>query len=125
MTEQYIINFGDFDLNITISLTDVKSDTNRKKLVRDELRSCLKTYHYINSTKDFTPNDIKDIYGVDPNNDTWDHVISTVWDFDRPNYKARSIKKLPNCNGCILKSPEQKDHMYVGGCMHDPEGPYF
>jgi hypothetical protein len=125
MTEYYNINFGDFDLDVVISLDDIKTGTNKKKLIRDELRYSLKIYHYTISTNGYTPNDIKDIYGVDPINDSWDHVISTVWDCDKPKYTAKSIRKLPSCEGCRFDAPGQKDHMYVGGCLYDPEGPYF
>ena len=125
MTEHYRINFGTFNIDIAILINEISPDITKKDLIRNELRTALKTYHYTDATKDYTSRDIQDIYGIDTSNDSWDHIISTVWDFDKPRYKAKSIKKLPACEGCRYNAPEQRDHMRVGGCLYDPENPYY
>lgn len=124
MTEYYRINFGTFDLDIAISINDLTKGVTKKDLIRTELRSALKTYHYINSTLEYTQQDIIDIYSVDPRIDSWDNVVSTIWDYDRPKYKAKNIKKLPNCEGCRYNASGLKDHMQIGGCSYDPDNPY-
>lgn len=125
MTEYYRIDFGSFELDIVISLDEITSSVSKRDLIKDQLRYSLKTYHYSVATKEYNARDIYDIYGIDTKLDSWDHVISTVWDYDRPIYKARNITKLPTCEGCRINAPGQDDHMQVGGCLYDPENPYY
>lgn len=120
MTEHYRIDFGDFNIDIAILTDDISPGITRKDLIRAELRSALKTHHYMSATSGYTIEDIHDIYGIDPS-DSWDNIVSTIWDFDQPKYKAKSIKKLPSCEGCRYNAPGQKDHMQIGGCLYDPD----
>lgn len=121
MNEYYRINFGTFNIDICICLEELSDTITKKQLIKNELRYSIKTYHYTHATKDYNNEDIIDIYGIDPKNTSWDNLISTVWDYDKPSYKSVSIVKLPSCEGCRLNSLSQYDHMDIGGCLYDPE----
>ena len=124
MLEYYRIDFGNFNIDIVISLDNTNPARSKKNLIRDELRKGLKNYHTDYISVIHSDNEIEDIYGIDLDHDEWDDIINKVWSIDKPTYTARHIKKLPTCEGCRLNGSGQKDHMDEGGCLYDPENPY-
>lgn len=44
---------------------------------------------------------------------------------DRDIYQVLSVKRISTCWGCRAECMGQRDHMDVGGCLYDPENPYY
>ena len=124
MLEYYRINFRNFNIDVVISLDDTNTARSKKDLIRNELRKGLKSHHTDIIRELHSEDDIEYIYGIDLKHDEWDYIINKMWSIDKPTYTARSIKKLPTCEGCRLNGSGQRDHMDEGGCLCDPENPY-
>lgn len=120
----YRIDFGDFELDVSLFSDIELSGVERKKLFKEELSIRLKDHHYNITTETYKDSEIERIYGLDLENDEWDHITNTIWDHDQPTYVAYGVTKLPYCEGCRLDAPGQRDHMDVGGCLYDPENPW-
>lgn len=123
MLEYYCIDFLNFNIYVVISLDDINPARSKKDLIRNELRTCLKSHHTDIIRELHSDDEIEEIYNIDPDIDEWDDIINKVWSIDKPTYTARSIKKLPTCEGCRLNTLGQKDHMDEDGCLYDPENP--
>ena len=111
----YSVDFETFDLEFSI-YPDNNMD-NIQKLFEKVMKQQIKNYHFDLVRNIYTTNDMKEIYGIDIDNDDWDEMVKSVWYQDKPSYKAIKVNKLSSCEGCRIGALGQRDHMDIGGCL--------
>ncbi len=113
----YCIDFGSFDLDLTIYPEKNMDNKEILKLFKSKLIERIKDHHFDSMRDRYSDISMKDIYGIDMDSDDWDNMIKIVWNQDKPTYKTIGVKKLSSCEGCRLDALSQRYHMEMGGCL--------
>lgn len=111
----YRATFDDFDFDFCISFKKGTSPNKKKRKICKAIKVRLKCVHYHRVRDRYGEDYMLNKYDLDPNQPD---SIDKVWTVDKPKYHLNDLVKLPECEGCRLEAPGQRDHMEPGGCLY-------